>query len=284
MLSSDDVTIAYRHFGGDGPPLLLAHATGFCAEVWRPMAAVLAPWFSCWGLDFRGHGRSTVPSSGSFRWSGTADDVLAVIDDIEASDDRGGPWFGVGHSMGGASLLLAEERRPTTFGAMWLFEPIVAPPGLIDGGAEGDNPLADAAERRRPVFASRQAALDNYGSKPPMQAFARAALDGYLDGGLLEQPDGTVRLACEPANEAKVFRMGGQHDAFEHLHEIRCPATVARGVAMGFGPADFAPAVADRLPMGRLEEHPTLDHFGPMVDPVTLANAILSVARPTITP
>ena len=92
--SSDDVSVHFTHPGGDGPPLLLAHATGFCADVWRPVAAALAGDFDCWALDFRGHGRSDVPASGSFDWEGTADDVLAVIDAARASDGVAGPWVG----------------------------------------------------------------------------------------------------------------------------------------------------------------------------------------------
>ena len=39
-------------------------------------------------------------------------------------------------------------------------------------------------------------------------------------------------------------------------------------------PAAFAPAVADALPHGVLEEHPELGHFGPLQDPAAMAASI----------
>ncbi len=253
----------------------MAHATGFCAEIWRPIAERLADSFDCWALDFRGHGRSGVPASGSFDWDGTADDVFSVIGEARRSAGVSGPWFGVGHSMGGAALLLAEQRVPGTFRGQWAFEPVVFPPGTF---AEGDsNPLAESAARRRAGFESRDAARANYSSKPPMNSFDPDALEAYLDGGLIEADDGTVRLACEPQNESSVYQMASQHGAFEHLGEVQCPVVIARGV-IAPGPGAFADQIAERLPHGRLEVHETLDHFGPMVDPGTIAASIRAAA------
>lgn len=280
--SSHGVTVDYLHLGGDGAPLLFAHATGFCATVWRPVAQALPDRYSCWALDFRGHGRTNSPVDGDFDWQGTADDVLAVIDAVASP----GPWFGVGHSMGGAALLLAEQRRPGTLAAAWVYEPIVFP-GTIPPGSDRGNPLAEAARRRRAGFESAAAARDNYSSKPPMNAFDPRALDGYLERGLAEAPDGTVRLACEPADEASVYEMGPVHSAWEHLAEVSCPVTVAVGDTSVPGPAAFAAPVAGRLPHGRLEPHPDLGHFGPLEAPDRIAAAIagsLSGPTPTIAP
>lgn len=100
-------------------------------------------------MDFRGHGDSVVPDGITYDWPGMADDVLAVIDGLGLST----PVAAVGHSMGGCSIVLAELARPGTIAAAWLFEPILIPSG---GGehfaADGPNPLAESARRRREVF------------------------------------------------------------------------------------------------------------------------------------
>ena len=41
-VDSDGVAIHYLDWGGDGPPLVLIHATGFLGAIWRPIAERLA--------------------------------------------------------------------------------------------------------------------------------------------------------------------------------------------------------------------------------------------------
>jgi pimeloyl-ACP methyl ester carboxylesterase len=268
--STDGVEVPVHDLGGDGPPLLLAHATGFHGMVWRPLARHLTG-YHCWAPDLRGHGDATPPSEHGFDWHGFADDVLAVVDGLDLSRPAA-----VGHSKGGAALLLAEQRRPGTFRALYLYEPVVFPasPGLpgrapLPEGVE--NPLAAGALRRRATFDSHESAFDNFATKPPFDALDPDALRAYVEHGFADQPDGSVRLKCEPADEAQVYRMGATHDAFDHLERVRCPVVVARGHVTDFGPATVAPAVAEALPHGRLEEHPSLGHFGPLERPDLVA-------------
>jgi pimeloyl-ACP methyl ester carboxylesterase len=265
--STDGVTLALHDLGGDGPPLLLCHPTGFLAMTWAPLAAAVADVAHSWALDFRGHGDSTTPKTLDFAWTGMAEDVLAVVDDLGVTAVRA-----AGHSMGGAALLMAEQRRPGTFSRLWLYEPIVFPP--VEGGGGGSNPLVEGARRRRPWFPDREAAYANFASKPPLDTLAPEALRAYVDHGLRDRPDDdTVELKCAPDVEARVFAEGATHPTFAHLDQVRCPVTVA---ASGdrVGPAQIAPLIAEALPNGRLERHPTLTHFGPMEDPEGVAAAV----------
>ncbi len=264
--SSDGVELAVHDLGGDGPPLLLCHATGFHGRVWGPVAAELASAWRCWALDFRGHGDSTRPASGSFDWHGFADDVLAVVDTLGLHDIPA-----VGHSKGGTALLLAESAVPGTFSRLWCYEPVVFPP--VDTRPEGDSPLAAGAARRREVFDSFDAAIVNFASKPPLNVLRPDALDAYIRHGFAAREDGTVRLKCRAADEAEVYRMGGHNGAFARLGDVKCPVTIAAG-GDGGPPSVFAPTVADTVPHGRLERFDQLGHFGPMEDPAAIADAI----------
>jgi pimeloyl-ACP methyl ester carboxylesterase len=274
IASTDGVTVSLHDLGGDGPLLLLAHATGFHGRVWGPCAAHLRD-RHCVAPDLRGHGDSVVPDGIGFAWSGFADDILAVVDHL-----GGGPMIAAGHSKGGASLLLAEQRRPGTFHGLYLYEPIVFPPAFAAmQRGEGDapvNPLAAGARRRRPTFDSFDAAYDNYVAKAPFDALDHDALRAYVLGGFRPQADGTVTLKCRPDDEAQVYEMGSQHDAFDHLGEVRCPVTVGFGVDAPFSPASFAGPIVDQLPDGRLDPHPDLGHFGPLEDPAAIAASIRS--------
>ncbi len=264
--SSDGTAIASYDLGGSGEDMLLVHATGFCAGVWAPLAAELEGTRRV-ALDVRGHGRSGVPTDG-MHWDLTAADVLAVVDEYRLVHP-----FGVGHSMGGASLVLAEQARPGTFRGLWIYEPIIFPPSMVTSGHPG-NPLADGARRRRAEFPSADAAYDNYAVKAPLSDLSPAALAAYVRDGFEERPDGTVRLRCRPEVEAATYEMGGVHHAFDHLGEVRCPVTVVRGTDRVPGPASFASQIAKALPDGRLEGHAELGHFGPLQDPTGMARSI----------
>jgi pimeloyl-ACP methyl ester carboxylesterase len=271
VTTSDGVEIAVHDLGGDGPPMLFAHATGFHGLVFAPLAHLLSGQFHGVALDLRGHGDSGLPPKMDFDWHGFARDVLATVDGLGLTRP-----FGVGHSGGGAGLLLAEQARPGTFRALYLFEPIVFPPnGPFPTGA-GDNPLSEAARRRREIFDSRQEAFDNYASKPPFDRVAPEALRAYVDHGFADLDDGRVQLKCRGETEALVYEQSWRHDAYDHLAEVRCPVTVACGATSDTYGTDLVEAIVDRLPRARAEVVPGVGHFGPLEDPALLASSIRS--------
>ncbi|WP_426573775.1 alpha/beta fold hydrolase [Aquihabitans sp. McL0605] len=262
--STDGVDLELHDFGGDGPTLLVAHATGMCAGAYLPMVPILAKAFHVWAVDFRAHGDSTAPTTGDLAWTGMAADVLAVVDAL-----GGDPVAGFGHSMGGASLIAAELRRPGLLTGAYLFEPIIVPSSW--GPDSGANPLAIAARRRRPGFATRDDALGRYARRPPLGGWRADALAAYVDHGLADAPDGSVVLKCTPEHEAQTFE--GAHKAtIEQIVSVATPTVIARGGREGeFGPAGFSGLIADALPAGELRRYDELSHFGPFEDPVLLA-------------
>jgi pimeloyl-ACP methyl ester carboxylesterase len=265
--SSRGVEVAAYDLGGEGPPLLFAHATGFHGHVWTPLFTSLADAFHGYTLDERGHGDSTSPSDGDFDWHGFGDDVLAVIDAFAL--DRP---FAVGHSGGGAALLLAEIARPGTFRALYCFEPIVLP--TDSPLPHEDNPLSEGALRRRERFPSKDDAYANFAAKQPFSALHPDALRAYVDWGFDDQPDGSVRLKCHREDEAAVYRMAAAHDAFVHLGDVACPVTLACG-----GDSDtITPAVlamqSEPLPAARIEVLDGVGHFGPLEDPARVAASV----------
>lgn len=267
--SSAGAEIAVHDLGGDGPHLLIAHATGFCAAPYGPLAARLAERYHVVALDFRGHGESSAGDDASFDWQRMIDDVLAVADVLD------GPLVGFGHSMGGACVLGAELRRPGTFEQAFVFEPIVIPDQFADLEPTS-NPLAESARRRRPSFPGRMEALDRYASRPPLGRFRADALHAYVAGGFVDTDDGEVALRCRPEVEAAVFEARGK-PLSSQLAALTMPVTLAVGLRdTGPGPADFGRHSATFLPEGSLRELPTLGHFGPFQDPDLIADEVLA--------
>lgn len=273
--STDGVRVAVHDFGGsdapDAPVVVFSHATGFHARVWAPMAGHLLADHRCLGIDYRGHGLAEAPAGLDYAWQGFGDDAEAVLtSDLLREVAAGRPVHGVGHSMGGAALVLAAARRPDALATLWLYEPILPGPGALLS-SDGPNPLAEGAARRRPTFDSYDAALANFASKPPLDGLHPDALRQYVEGGFAPQADGTVTLRCRPEVEAATFAMAGTSGAFDLLPSVAIPVAVVAGREEDFGPANFAPAAAAALPHGELIERRHLGHFGPLEDPGGMA-------------
>jgi pimeloyl-ACP methyl ester carboxylesterase len=266
----DGVALAVHEHGGQGRPTIFCHANGFHGAVWEPMSEALGDGFERWAIDFRAHGASVVPSATSLTWTSMRDDLLAVIDDIGVAP---GELLGVGHSMGGAILLLAEQARPGTFAGLWLYEPILPVRELVDAGQDSGNPMAESARRRRPSFASPEAALANFASKPPLNVARADALAAYIRHGLIPGEDGELHLACRPDDEARIYEEAMRHDAHGHLAEVACPVVIAGG-GNQLGPVLYAISAIEALPRGRLEIHEHLSHFGPLEAPAELAASV----------
>jgi pimeloyl-ACP methyl ester carboxylesterase len=263
--SGDGVEVAVHDLGGTGSPLLLAHATGFCGRSLEPLAQGLGRHFRCWAFDARGQGDTRAPADLEYRWGSLADDVLAVADGLGLQD-----LYGVGHSGGGAALLMAEARRSGLFRALYCFEPILWPEPAR--GEERARRLAEGARRRRAAFASRDDAYANYAAKPPFSAFDERALRAYLDHCLADAADGTVALKCSPDVEARLY-LAAPREGCSALEDVACPVVVARaGRHSALG--DVAERQVATLPRGRLEEWPDLTHFGPLEDPEAVAAAV----------
>jgi pimeloyl-ACP methyl ester carboxylesterase len=278
----DGLGIAVYDFGGQGPDLLLVHATGFCAEVHVPLARDLGRSFHCWGLDLRAQGRSDRPADGDFAWSGFATDVLAVVDDLGLASPSG-----FGHSCGGAALLLAELSRPGTFTSLYCFEPVVLPvrAGRTPPWFE-DNPLTAGARRRRETFPSAEDAFVNFSSKPPFSDLDPEVLKWYVESGFEPVPgadggDGlSIRLRCHREDEAMIYAHGASHGAFARLGEIDCPVALSCGeLTDAFGPS-FIEADAAELRRATTEIMPGLGHFGPLQQPAMVAESVVRALNP----
>jgi pimeloyl-ACP methyl ester carboxylesterase len=264
----DGVGIAYYELGGSGPPLLLAHATGFCGAVFGPLAARLADRYRCVAFDERAHGNSDRPGGDDFGWYGFAADVLAVVDELGL--ERPG---GVGHSCGAAAVLLAEQARPGTFESLYCYEPILWPgddPRAL--GPEG-NPLAAGALRRREVFGSRAEALQNFSTRGPFDRLHPEVLAAYVDNGFGPGPDG-IRLRCRRDDEAQVYGHAMAHDTFAQLGRVRCPVTLACGAETDAVGPEVLGLLAERIAVGRVEVLEGIGHFGPLEDPDALAASV----------
>lgn len=274
----DGIELAYWEWPGDGPPLLLAHATGFHGRSWDqvirhfPGRRAIAP-------DLRGHGRSAKPDP-PYHWPAFGADLARLAETLAL---RGA--IGVGHSMGGHSLVAAAARRPETFASLLLVDPTIFPRELYGKDAIDASFIA----RRRNVWVSPEAMYERFAARPPFARWNPEVLRDYCQFGLLPRGDEFV-LACPPEIERDIY--GHSREAEADLHPviptIVQPVTVIRGgipwtsavFNLDASPAD--PALALRFPNGRDVFLEGRSHYIPMETPELVAEHVarLTTAAP----
>jgi len=75
----DGLRLHCLDWGGDGPPIMIVHATGFLARVYRPIARALSTIGHVYSFDQRGHGDSDSPALERISWYKTADDLEGLL-------------------------------------------------------------------------------------------------------------------------------------------------------------------------------------------------------------
>jgi pimeloyl-ACP methyl ester carboxylesterase len=268
--AEDGTRLVCWDFGGRGRPVLMMHGTGMHGRCWAPVASRLGAGLRPLALDMRGHGASGPSAGGSYDWDLFAGDALTVIDQLGLSD--AGP-VGVGHSAGATVLLLAEAKHPGRFARLWEWEPIMAIPDS-ELTARNSAYLAGRARKRRDRFGSVEEARAHFEGRGQVAEFAPESLEAFLSGAFADNGDGTLRLACDPEDEARMYEAALAHDAWGRLLDVRCPTRVLGGGRSPAVPPDELAQIAGRLPSGVQSVWPTMAHFGPFEAPSAVGDDI----------
>ena len=101
-----------------------AHATGFNAETYRELFAMLDPSIRLYAMDARGHGRSTaVADPKRLRsWRPYREDLEAFVETLRQ------PLVLAGHSMGATVSLELAAARPNLVKGLVLIDPVIIAP------------------------------------------------------------------------------------------------------------------------------------------------------------
>ena len=270
-MDADGCRLHVADYGGAGPPLLLVHGTGLCAQVWEVMLPYLGPRFRVLALDRRGHGESDKPAAG-YDFIALSHDYAPVVEGLGVPGA-----LALGHSSGATSLGIAARRRPDLFSRIAMVDPIVFPPRAArppEFLAVGRRVMESTA-RRRSEWPSAQEMFDTLKTRAPFNAWMPDALWAYVRHGASVSADGRVTLKCPPALEASMYDHAGDLDLFAELAGLSTPTLIVRGERTD----RFARATAERAAaaMGpaRLVEVPGLGHFAPMEDAEAVSRAVL---------
>ena len=148
-----DPKIVYYDSGGGAagePPIVLAHGVTLRAEDWENIFPRLATRYRVIAYDARGHGKSG--RAPTYALDALANDLIRVVREL-----AGGPAIAVGHSIGGATALVAAAREASLFRGLVLEDPWLA--------------LYRDTKWRVPYFTAIRATLDQ---RDDPSAFAKA--------------------------------------------------------------------------------------------------------------
>ena len=121
---------------GEGRPLLVLHGLGECSVGGSNVASVYEPWPGpVFGLDFTGHGESTIPAGGGY----TAEILMG---DADAAIAHLGQVTILGRGLGAYIALLVAGARPEEVRGAILADG----PGLAGGGSTPASPHVATVE------------------------------------------------------------------------------------------------------------------------------------------
>jgi pimeloyl-ACP methyl ester carboxylesterase len=216
---ASDGEFHYIDWGGNGPVSHFSHATGLCAGVYTPLADKLKSRLKIFGMDDRGHGRTTATANPKKlkNWNIFVSDLEHFFESLN------GPVIAMGHSRGATASLILAARRPDLVRALILIDPTILPyswtwgwalakavglsrcfavcphdvwryiprlqqPALIVYGADSDTFFASAAKRFKAEV-------------PHVRLHCLEATSHFVP---MERPDETVRAIISFLNDEKI--------------------------------------------------------------------------------
>ena len=257
--------------------LLFVHGLACHARSWDATLKLFDQPERIIAVELRGHGRSE--KKGPYSWKQFGDDLQAFIEALNLTS-----IVGVGHSMGGHSLLQAAGQLPNRFASLLLLEPVVFEPLVYERAKTlrlFDSPEEHPIARRRNQWASPEEWMQIVSEKMPFKLWDPDVRWDHCQHGLMRTDSGDYELRCPPLVEAEAAMNRADTDIHPFLPNITVPATVIRGkIAQGLRhPMDNIhsctwPNLAHSLLHGQDHHFPELTHFIPMQRPDLVAQEL----------
>ena len=176
FIETPDIRLHYLEWPGSGPPAVLLHGRGLCAQVWRPTAESLASRFRVVAMDLRGHGDSDKP--GGYNWENVAPDLKGFVEGLGLRD-----ILLIGHSRGAVLAALGGSFISDRVRGAILIEPGMPVHNPEAGSHHDRSAAARVARNRRSLWPSRQAIFDRYSQAEAFRNWRTDLLWEYINGG-----------------------------------------------------------------------------------------------------
>ncbi|KGE02894.1 alpha/beta fold hydrolase [Pseudohaliea rubra] len=215
-------------FGGEGIPVLFAHANGYPPASYRRFLQRLTTVCRVFAVRHRPLWGAPEPPAGRLRWSTFAGDLLEALEGTGLER----PWL-LGHSMGGTIGLLAARQAPERFRGLLLLDPVFLPARFVLASSLAPRrrlermPMIRRTLARPQHFTDRDEAFAFYRGKRAFSAFDDEALADYVAASCRPAAAGGVELAFPAAWEAAIYASAPL--VWPQLAGLRLPTLGLRG-------------------------------------------------------
>jgi pimeloyl-ACP methyl ester carboxylesterase len=263
FLDANGIRLSCQDWGGEGPPIVILHATGFLGRVYRPIALALRSTGHVYSYDQRGHGDSSRPADGDYSWASTTADLKAFIVAMKLEGARG-----LGHSAGATAIGSLAGAEPALISRAVLVEPVVFDDEVPESAQDS---LYERTRKRKRWFESGEAMFRNLERKPPFNTWRRDMLHDYCELGTRPAPQGGVELKCLPEVEAEFYSRAREFPGLALMLNSRSPLLVMLGEKSDATGIKIAAKIAAQLVNGTVVTIPDASHFLPMEQPEMVA-------------
>jgi pimeloyl-ACP methyl ester carboxylesterase len=263
FVDANGIRLNCQDWGGDGPPIVILHATGFLGRVYRPIALALRSTGHVYSYDQRAHSDSSRPADGDYSWASTAADLKAFIVAMKLKGVRG-----LGHSAGATAIGSLAGAEPALIARAVLVEPVVFDAAVL---ATGQDSLYERTLKRKRWFESADAMFRNLERKPPFKTWRRDMLRDYCEYGTRPAPQGGVELRCPPEIEAEFYSRAPEFPGLTLILKSRSPLLLMFGEKSDSAGIQIADKIASQLLNGTVVTIPDASHFLPMEQPEMIA-------------
>jgi pimeloyl-ACP methyl ester carboxylesterase len=271
FVDANGIRLSCQDWGGDGPPIVVLHATGFLGRVYRPIALALRSTGHVYSYDQRGHGDSSRPADGDYSWAGTAADLKAFIMAMKLEGVRG-----LGHSAGATAIGSLAATHPELIPRSVLVEPVVFDDEARDSVKDS---LYERTLKRKRWFESAEAMFRNLEHKPPFAVWRSDMLRDYCEYGTRPAHDGGVELKCPPEIEADFYSRAQEFPGLSIILESPAPSLLILGEKSDSTAIKIADKIVAQLANGTLVTVPDAGHFLPMEQPEMIARMAVEFFR-----
>ncbi len=258
--------------------ILFFHANGYSCQTYNKLLKIFYnDNFNVFGLNFSGHSKSENHRDFD-NWYFFRDQVLEFIEFIKKEYDFY-KFHLVGHSLGGASSLLASAKNTENIVSVSCWDPVVLTPFLSLFTFFVDPPLAKLAQNRRDTFNNLKVIQRSYRLSNSFKNWDEEVFNDYLQSCFYYDSETNTYKLCLPKEiEAKIFR-SLKYGHWKYYKKIKQPVLIYTTKNSQVCPIRSCKLLTRNHTKSQYIIHPSGSHFFPMEDPINTAKQTLQFIK-----